>query len=136
MNVRPIRQAFEEGTPQAAVLFETPEAILPWMNDTNGGPDFRTLEKVPLTFYLIDATAVEIQVMDGEGKTVWSKRLSGNKGFNQHRWDLVIKRTDSPKPYFRDYRTFAEPGLYEIQISGDNIHLKGQVVIANRIGPQ
>lgn len=64
MNVRPIQKAFQEGTPQAAILFETPKANLPWMNDTRGGPDFRTLEKVPITFYLMEATEVEIQVID------------------------------------------------------------------------
>jgi hypothetical protein len=135
MNVRPIQKAFEEGAPQAAILFETPEANLPWMNDTNSGPDFRTLEKVPITFYLMEAAAVEIQVIDEEGKAVWSKRLAGKKGFNQYRWDLIVKRMDSPRPYFREYVTFAEPGLYEIQITGDNIHLKGQIVIVNGVVP-
>ena len=135
MNVRPIQKAFEEGAPQVAILFETPDANLPWMNDTHGGPDFRTLERVPITFYLMEATEVEIQVIDEGGKAVWSKRLAGKKGFNQYRWDLVIKRMDSPKPYFREYETFAKPGLYEIQINGDNIHLKGQLVIVNGVGP-
>ena len=134
MNVRPIQKAFEEGAPQTAILFETPKANLPRMNDTHSGPDFRTLERVPITFYLMEAIDVEIQVIDEGGKVIWSKSFAGNKGFNQYRWDLIIKRTDSPKPYFREYVTFAESGLYEIQITGDNIHLKGQLVIVNEVG--
>jgi len=131
MNVRPIQKAFEEEALQAAILFETPEANLPRMNDTRGGPDFRTLEKVSITFYLMEAAEVEIQVINEGGKTVWSKSFAGKKGFNQYRWNLVIKRMDSPKPYFWEYETFAKPGRYQIQIIGDNIHLKGQLVIVN-----
>jgi hypothetical protein len=129
MNVRPIQKAFEEGIPKANILFEIPVARLPWINDIYGDPDYRTLEKVPITFYLMDATEVALRVANGEGKTVWSKNLIGKKGFNQFRWDLVVERTDSPKPYFTKYDTFAEPGLYEIQIIGNGVNLNNEMKI-------
>jgi hypothetical protein len=132
MNIRPIQQAFKKGAPDANILFETPVARRPWINDTHGEPKYSTLEKVPITFYLMKEIEVEIRVNDEKGKTVWTKKLMGKQGFNQFRWDLVIKKVDSMQPYFVHYDNFAEPGRYEIQVVGEGVNLKGELIIVER----
>ena len=106
-----------------------PGARLPWINDTHRDPRMRTAEKVPITFYLINDVDVEVRVNDEKGKTIWTKPLKGQKGFNQYRWDLVAKRTGSPQPYFTRYLEFVPPGKYEIQIVGESVDLKGELTI-------
>jgi len=132
MNVRPIQQAFKKGVPEADVLFETPVARRPWINDTHREPKYSTLERVPITFYLMKEAEVEIQVNDEKGKAIWSSTLMGKKGFNQIRWDLVTEKVDSQRPYFIHYANFAAPGVYEIQIVGEGINLKGELTIIER----
>ena len=135
MNIRAIQKAFEEGTPQTNILFETPIARRPWINDTHREPKYSTLEKVPITFYLMKEAEVEIRVNEEKGKAVWSRTLTGKQGFNQFRWDLITKKVDSPRPYFIHYANFAAPGMYEIQIVGEGINLKGALTILERKSP-
>ncbi len=132
MNIRPIQQAFENGAPPANILFETPAAVLPWMNDPGREPRYSTLEKVPMTFYLQEDAEVEIKVIDRKRMIVLSKTLTGKQGFNQFRWDLIVKRVDSPQPYFIHYDEFALPGEYEIRVVGEGIDLKGSLIIKER----
>ncbi len=133
MNLRPIHEAFKDGIPKTDMIFATPVARLPWINDTHQDPRMRTAEKVPITFYLMDDGDVELRVVDDKGKTIWSEVLMGKKGFNQFRWDLVTKRVDSPQPYFTGYLEFAPAGTYEIQVTGDGIDLKTELIILDRI---
>ena len=96
MNIRPIQKAFEKGTPQTSILFETAVARRPWINDTHREPKFSTLERVPVTFYLMKEAEVEIRVNDEKGKTVWSKTLMGKQGFEEKKaqMDTLPKRKD------------------------------------------
>jgi photosystem II stability/assembly factor-like uncharacterized protein len=135
MNIGPIQKAFEKGSPQANLIFETPVARLPWINDTHREPKYSTLEKVPITFYLMKDAEVEIRVKDKDGKLIWSRNLPASKGFNQFRWDLITRRTESPRPYFIRYYSFAPANTYEIQIVGDGIDLKSNLTVAERTSP-
>jgi hypothetical protein len=132
MSILPIQQAFKKGVPEADVLFETPVARRPWINDTHREPKYSTLERVPITFYLMKEAEIEIRVNDDKGKTVWTKKLMGKQGFNQFRWDLVTKKVKSMRPYFIHYNNFALPGIYEIQVVGEGINLKGELTIVER----
>lgn len=132
MNIRPIQEAFQSKPPDKAVLFKTPVARLPWINDTHRDPNYSTMEKVPITFFLTKPAAVTIHIKNRTRKTVWTKTLQGRRGFNQIRWDLVIKRVDSPEPYFIRYFQFAPPGTYEIQVTGAGTDLKGPLKIVPR----
>ena len=136
MNIRPIQAAFKNGKPSANTLFETPEARLPWINDTHRNPRYSTMEKVPITFYLLKNADVVLSVKDKEGKEIWSRRLTGREGFNQVRWDLITAKTDSPQPYFTQYDKFAPAGTYEIQIMGADVDLKGPLNIVERESPE
>ena len=135
MNIRPIQEAFKKGNPQSNILFKTPVARLPWINDTHRDPQYSTMEKVPITFYLIKEAEVTLSVKDKRGRIVWSRHLKARRGFNQVRWDLVTKKADSPLPYFIDYYRFARPGTHEIQISGEGIELKGELTVVHRDSP-
>ena len=132
MNILPIQQAFKKGTPQSDILFETPVARLPWINDTHREPKYSSLERVPITFYHMKEAEVEIRVNDEKGKTVWSRTLIGKQGFNQFRWDLVIKKVDSPRPYFIHYFMFVKAGVYGLRVTGEGVDLKGKLTVIDR----
>ncbi len=135
MNIRAIQEAFKDGAPQTDMIFTTPDARLPWINDTHRDPRMRTAEKVPITFYLMNNADVEVQVNDLKGKQVWAKKLKGRKGFNQYRWDLVAKRNESPQPYFTGYLEFAPAGDYEIHVMGEGIDLRTKLTIIPNPSP-
>jgi len=135
LNLRPIQQAFEGGELQEPRLFDTPVAMLPWINDTHRDPNFSTMEKVPITFYLIRDADVTISVKDKNGRSIWKTTHAGRKGFNQIRWDLVRQKVDSPRPYFTQYYQFARAGDYTVQISGEEIDLQGGLKIVDRAEP-
>jgi hypothetical protein len=142
MNIRPIQQIFGRGVEggmggadvAADVLFEPPEARLPWINDTHSDPDLRTVEKVPLTFFLTSAKNVKLSVVDAEGREVKTWNIAGKKGFNQLRWDLVVRSVDSPEPYFIRYREFAKPGEYVVRLTGAGLDRRASLtVMAGRL---
>jgi hypothetical protein len=135
MNIRPIQEAFKKGGAGGNVLFEPPAARLPWTNDTHGEPILRTVEKVPLTFYLTGPRGVTLSILDAKGKEVKAWLLSGKKGFNQLRWDLVVKTADSPEPYFTRYREFAPAGEYEIRLTGEGLDLRRRLKVKERTSP-
>jgi photosystem II stability/assembly factor-like uncharacterized protein len=135
MNVRPIREAFKTGTAAAPILFDPPAARLPWTNDTHRDPSLKTVEKVPLTFYLTRAADVSLRVLDAKGNEVKAWRLAGKKGFNQVRWDLVVRTADSPEPYFVRYRDFAPAGAYEIRLEAEGIDLRRPLKVVARTSP-
>jgi len=135
MNVRPVQEAFKKGAGAADVLFDPPQARLPWTNDSHREPYLKTVEKVPLTFYLTRPRDVALSVVDGKGKEVKAWRLAGRKGFNQLRWDLVVKTADSPEPYFVRYQEFAPAGEYELRLTGDSLDLRRRLKVAERTTP-
>ena len=135
MNVRPIQKVFGKGAAPGDVLFDPPQARLPLSNDTHGTGSLKTIEKVPLTFYLDRPRDVKLSVVDGKGREVKAWRLSGKKGFNQLRWDLVVKTMDSLEPYFVRYRTFAPAGEYEVRLTGDGLDLRARLKIEERAAP-
>jgi hypothetical protein len=110
-------------------------ARLPWINDTHREPNLRSLERVPITFFLTEPGEVSLAVKDDRDRTVWEKSVSGRRGFNQVRWDLVTRRVDSPRPYFTNYLQFARPGDYQVEVNGDGVELKGVLKIVERTEP-
>jgi hypothetical protein len=134
-NLKPIQQAFEEGAPQENILFETPVARLPWINDTHRDPKKSTMETVPITFYLMEEKEVTLSVKGKNGKSIWIEKMIAYKGFNQIRWDLVIDRPVRNEAYFWRYLTFARAGEYDLSIKGEGVDLKGKLTIVNRENP-
>jgi hypothetical protein len=135
MNIRPIQQAYNNGAPGADVLFATPPAVLPWINDTHRDRRAGTMEKVALTFYLTKAVNVEIRVKKKDGAVIWSVPFAARRGINQIRWDLITARVQSPQPYFFRYDVFAEAGTYGLQVFGEGLDLQGELSIVERKTP-
>lgn len=129
MNIRPIQEAFKQGSPQQNILFQTPAAHLPWFNDTHHDPRKKTIKKVPITFYLTQNKEVTLEVKNKKGSVIWSRTMKAQKGFNQIRWNLVTKKADSPQPYYIHYLKFPEPGPYDLFITGPDVNLKGKLTI-------
>ncbi len=136
MNIRPIQQAFKPGPPETNILFETPVARLPWIKDTHRDPKFSTMEKVPITFYLMRGAEVTLSVNNKGSEVIWSKKIRAKKGFNQYRWDLIREKVDSPEPYFVEYFQFVRAGTYTIQVSGKGIDLSGELTVIPRESPE
>lgn len=129
MNLKPLHRAFESGAPQRNILLESPTARLPWINDTHRDPRYSTMEKVPITFYLLRDTPLTLSVIDSHERTVWSHEMLGLKGFNQILWDLVTERVEGQDAYFWRYLRFIRAGTYEIQVSGEGVDLKGELTV-------
>ena len=136
LNLKPIQNAFENGEPQDHIIFKTPKATLPWINDTHRDPRYSTMEKVPITFYLKENAEVIIAVKNKVGKAIWSQTLQASQGFNQVRWDMIKEKVDSPEAYFFRYYKFATPGIYNISVSGEGIDLTGKLTIIQRDKPE
>jgi photosystem II stability/assembly factor-like uncharacterized protein len=134
-NIRPIQEAFKDGSPTGDILFEIPVAPLPWINDTHRDPRLQSVEKVPITFYLTKESAVTLSVNDAKGEVLWSRDIRGKKGFNQVRWDLIVQTVDSPQPYFTQYRRFIPAGEYEVRIAAEGIDLRGRLRVEARKSP-
>jgi photosystem II stability/assembly factor-like uncharacterized protein len=135
MNIRPVQEVFMKGAAAVDILFDPPQARLPWADDSHREPSLRHVEKVPLTFHLTRSRDVVLSVLDGKGQEVKAWRLAGKKGFNQLRWDLVVKTADSPEPYFVRYLEFAPAGEYELRLTADGLDLRRRLKIAERTSP-
>lgn len=129
MNIKPVREAFRNGPPKADLLFPPPKAFRPWVNDTHRNFMLRTAEKVPLTFFLAREAEVNLSVSNAKGEVVWTMPFPGRKGFNQFRWDLVVKTEDSAEAYFFQDRQYAAAGSYTLKLTGGGIALEAPLVI-------
>jgi hypothetical protein len=136
MNLKPIQEAYKSGIPQAPILFETPAAKFPWINDTHRDIRYSTVEKVPITFYLASDARVVLSITDKRERLVWSKTIQATRGFNQFRWDLITEYVDSPEAYFFRYKKFATPGVYTLALTGEGISLKGTLRVIARESPE
>lgn len=118
INLRPIHQMNTfNWTEQKDQLFKIPEVVLPWKNSMGGKPDYRTLEKTPISFWLREAQPVTLSIQDEENKPIWTLSLEGKKGFNQYRWDLIVERVKSDYAYFIHFDRFLKVGNYLIKLT-------------------
>ena len=117
-------------------LFPIPLATRPYTSDVRPGLNFREFEKTPITFWLSEAGEVKLSVWRAgsteeddskqeedsaaDQKAIASFSTTGEKGLNQFHWDLVVKSTKSPEPYFINYKQYLEPGTYRIEFETEN----------------
>jgi hypothetical protein len=132
LDLAPFHQWIEDGESTTDRLYETPTAILPRSSDTIPKPSRTHEERVPISFSLTREAPVTLHVVDARGTTVWTEQISGRKGLNQVRWDLVVQRRESPRAYFTDHVTFIEAGTYELRITGEGILLTGELEVIAR----
>lgn len=118
VNLAPIHEAYALGKKMNQnFLFRPPVAIRPKFNDTHKDPDYKSIQKLPITFYLTERKSVELKIKNGQGTAVWSETLSGSLGYNQLRWDQIVKKEKSLNPYFIHYDKFIEAGTYTLILS-------------------
>ncbi len=97
------------------VVFDIPDVTLPYLSDVRPGVNFRDGEKATISFWLKQAAKVEITIQE-EGKTLAIFVQNAYRGINQFRWNLVAESTESPLPYFINYKSFLKPGEYQVRI--------------------
>lgn len=97
------------------VVFDIPDVTLPYLSDVRPGVNFRDGEKATISFWLKQAAKVEITIQE-EGKTLAIFVQNAYRGINQFRWNLVTESTESPLPYFINYKSFLKPGKYQVRI--------------------
>jgi hypothetical protein len=136
INLHPIQvMAANTLSKNANFLFEIPEAKRPWYNSAEGEPDYRTVEKVPISFWLREEKTVTLVLKDTTGKEIWKTTFPGQKGFNQYRWDLVFKRETSDYPYFVHYEHFVEAGAYTLMMNDGENESTQPFLVASGVSP-
>lgn len=136
INLRPIHAMVSQklGTDKD-YLFKIPDSQLIWFSSSDGAPDYRTLEKTEISYWLSDAKNVSLILKDKANKTIWSTPLQGKQGFNQYRWDLIVSKKKSNQPYFVHYDTFLAPGVYKMVLSYGKTELEQSFTVNNGVSP-
>lgn len=116
-------------------LFEIAESQLPWFSSAAETPDYRTIEKTDIPFWLGEAKAISLSLRDAENQQIWSTSLQGEKGFNQYRWDLIVSRQNSDLPYFTQYEKYVKAGTYKLILSDGKSELWRTFIIKERDSP-
>jgi hypothetical protein len=130
INISPLRSLASKGfDPDKDHLFDTDHIKLPWFHSASGAPDDRTFKKADIVFWLNEAKPVRISLKDTENKEVWSVDVKGERGFNQYRWDLVVRRQASDLPYFTQYEKWAKAGRYTLILSDGKTELTRAVLV-------
>ena len=123
VNLNPIHEMIgsSSGAPR---LFNLPEFRLPRFRDTHRDPDYESLKKTTVSYYLPKAGKVRLSITNKDDKTIWTQELDGTAGLNEFRWDLVLKRVESNQPYFIRYDEFIGVGNYQFHLSFDGVDRK------------
>lgn len=125
VNLRPIHEMIGSST-GAPRLFNLPEFRLPRIRDTHRDPDYETLKKTTISYYLPKAGKVSLSITNKDDLTIWTQEIDGNAGLNEFRWDLILKRAESNQPYFIRYDEFIRVGKYELTLSFEGSNLKSK----------
>lgn len=137
VNLHPIYKSLKSGS-TLAHLVHTSEFRLPRIRDTHRDPDYETLQKTTISYYLPDPAELSLSIKNSVGETIWSKALAGRKGINEYRWDLVLKRLESDQPYFIHYNELIKPGDYTLilETSGEKSEQTFRVLRYGQVGGQ
>ncbi len=64
-----------------------------------------------------------------------SLKVSGQRGFNEYRWDLITKKRESDLPYFTDYEVYIKAGTYVFVLSDGKKEWRQDFKVSNRVTP-
>ncbi|MBK8056206.1 MAG: hypothetical protein IPK35_23785 [Saprospiraceae bacterium] len=70
-----------------------------------------------------------MSLKDKDNKVVWTTTLQGQKGFNEYRWDMIIKKEESNQPYFVHYQQYLEISNYMLVLSDGTENLENVFVV-------
>ncbi len=114
-NLKPIQQMSLINRTEP-YLFSLPSFKRPRFRDTHRDPDYETLSKSTISFYLPNEAKVELKILKGD-EEIWKKELEGHTGLNEYRWDLITNKVESDQPYFIHYNQFIRAGKYQLHWS-------------------
>jgi hypothetical protein len=123
LNLNPIHYYFmdQENLKNDKIL-NTAKFILPKFNDTHREPIMNTYEKAPISFYLNKEKEYSL-IIKNDKEILWKFNGIGKKGLNQFRWDLIIEKNNSQKPYHIHFNKFINAGNYTLILKTDgNLH--------------
>jgi photosystem II stability/assembly factor-like uncharacterized protein len=136
INLLPIHSLMSKKFPlDKDHLFEIAESQLPWFSSAAQTPDYRTIEKTDIPFWLSEAKSISLSLRDAKNKEIWSTNIQGEKGFNQYRWDLIVSRQTSDLPYFTEYEKYVKAGTYKLILSDGKWELSQTFIIKERDSP-
>jgi photosystem II stability/assembly factor-like uncharacterized protein len=135
VNVEPIYEMSHRKWLDQDHLLKIPPAELPWNNSMGGKPDYRTVEKLPVSFWLTEPKLVTLTLTDKTGKQLWVHQLEGKKGLNQFRWDLIVEKVASNFAYFIHYDKFLTQGNYLLTLTTKNTVLTQPLVTVKGKSP-
>lgn len=123
INLNPIHNYFiNRNILEDDKILNTEKFILPKFNDTHREPIMNTYEKVPISFYLNKEKKYSLIIKDSNN-ILWEFEGIGKKGLNQFRWDLILEKNNSQKPYHIHFNKFINAGNYTLILkTDDNIH--------------
>jgi photosystem II stability/assembly factor-like uncharacterized protein len=133
INLLPVHSM--KGKPDQDYLFDIPKSRLPWFSSASGVPDYRTIEKTAITWWLAEQKSITLTLKDEKDSVVWTTTINGQKGFNQYRWDLITSRQASDLPYFIDYENYLGAGVYKMVLSDGKSTLAKPFELENRLQP-
>lgn len=125
MNLKPIHKMISVSN-NSVQLFALPEFRLPRFRDTHRDPDYESLKKTAISYFLPKAGKVSFSIMDNKDETIWTFSEDGKQGLNTYRWDLILKKAKSNQPYFIRYDEFISPGRYELALTSDGVTTKSE----------
>jgi hypothetical protein len=117
LNLKPIHAAYDQGIPDKTRLFVIPDLESPWYNDTHRDVNEMSVQKTTITWWQQTAGPVHLALTSGLRKW-WEKDIGGTRGFNQVRWDGLVKEENVPEAYFFQYKTYIRPGNYTVTLTG------------------
>ena len=136
ISLRPIHALVNRDFPaEKDYLYQIPETKLPWFSSYAQVPDYRTMEKAPVTFWLNEAKPVRLSLKDETGSEIWATELAGEKDLNQYRWDLIVRRQTSDLPYFTQYEKYIKAGRYKMILRSGNSESVQSCVVKDRAYP-
>ncbi|MDG2342548.1 MAG: hypothetical protein P8L24_05755 [Cytophagales bacterium] len=110
------------------MILSTGEFLLPKFNDTHREPLMHSYENVPITFYLNNSKEYSLIIKEKD-KEIWKMNGIGEKGINQIRWDLIIEKNNSQKPYYIHFNKFISTGNYNLILKTENLILEEKITI-------
>lgn len=132
MNLKLLHDAFDNGWPKSDRLFPIPDLQAPWSNDTHRDVNEKSVQKTEITWWQVAEGPVNLQVSQGI-KRIWEKDIAGKRGFNQIRWDGMIKEANVPEAYFFQYKAYINPGNYAVKLTGNDWSGKQELKVLEAI---
>ncbi len=115
MNLSPFYEKLNSGSTDN-VLFDLPKVNVS-TPDARDDSNSRFLDKMPISFWVNQTGNVIIKVINAANETVWQTSMNAKRGYNQYRWDLIIKKVNSALPYFINFNELLKKGNYKLELN-------------------